>query len=90
MDKQHVLWRTYALLIQSDLLGEALLGEVAHSIVVCIGEKMGQVVLRLGILLQPTATIRLCLYVKVALGFGGRWAMWFWQCVETRRGSQEV
>ena len=61
MDEQHVLWRTYALLIQSDLLGEALLGKVAHSIVVRIGEEMGQMVLRLGILLQRMATIRPCL-----------------------------
>lgn len=51
---QHAVWRTYALLVQSDLFCEALLGKVAHCIVVRIGEEMSQMVLGLGILLHVT------------------------------------
>ena len=53
----HAVWKTYVLLVQGDLFGEALLGKVAHGIVVSIRQEMSQVVLRLGILLQVTARL---------------------------------
>lgn len=46
--------RTYALLVQSDLLCKALLGKVAHRIIVSIGQEMSQMVLSLGVLLHHT------------------------------------
>lgn len=45
-------WVSHPLLVQSDLLGEALLGKVAHSVVVSIRQEVRQLVLGLGILLQ--------------------------------------
>ena len=44
----------YPLLVQSDLFGEALLGEVTHGIIVSIRQEMRQLVLSLGILLHGT------------------------------------
>ena len=44
--------RAHPLLIQGDLLGEALLGEVPHSIVIGIRQEVCQLVLSLGILLR--------------------------------------
>jgi len=45
-------WGAHPLLIQGDLLCEALLGKVAHSIVVGIRQEVCQLVLSLGILLR--------------------------------------
>ena len=46
------VWRAHPLLIQGNLLGEALFGKVAHSIVVGIRQEVCQLVLSLGILLR--------------------------------------
>lgn len=45
------VWRAHPLLIQGDLLGEALLGKVPHSIVISVCQEVCQLVLSLGILL---------------------------------------
>ena len=44
--------QAHPLLVQGDLLGEALLAEVAHCIVVSIRQEVRQLVLALGILLH--------------------------------------
>ena len=51
--------RAYPLLVKGDLFGEALLGEVAHSVVISICQEMRQLVLVLGILLHGTPTMQL-------------------------------
>ncbi len=45
-------WSAHPLLIQGDLLGEALFGKVPHSIVIGICQEVCQLVLSLGILLR--------------------------------------
>ncbi len=46
------VWRAHPLLIQGNLLCEALLGKVPHSIVIGIRQEVCQLVLSLGILLH--------------------------------------
>ena len=50
-----VTLRTHPLLVQGDLLGEALLGTVPDGVVVSIGQEVGQLVLALGVLLHAHA-----------------------------------